>query len=288
MANTYYINADTGNDSTGNGSSGSPWATLSKANTVAAAGDTIVVQKATATYAIPSANIKALTIQASAYGDAVFDGGGANPQMQLIDGATFSKLIFQNCVQPNASGGLFIFSNLWGGSGTATFNNCTLRNYTITDTSASDLNSIFQSNYTNGSFVLSNCLIYGIKRTAAGATTSGLFGGVSRISALTLTGCTIGLEETTYPVKYIFASTQNPITLTVKNCIIANLSGGIITWARGSITTQTITYSDLYALTGTPTLGAGCITSGPLFVDAVGGNFRVRPQSPCLNTGSAV
>lgn len=37
----YYLNADSGDDGTGNGSSGTPWATIAKVNTVAAAGDTV-------------------------------------------------------------------------------------------------------------------------------------------------------------------------------------------------------------------------------------------------------
>lgn len=40
---TYYVNASTGNDTTGDGSSGTPWATMAKADATATAGDTIYI-----------------------------------------------------------------------------------------------------------------------------------------------------------------------------------------------------------------------------------------------------
>ena len=46
---TYYINADTGDDTTGDGSSALPWATLSKGITGSASGDTIFAQNSTNT-----------------------------------------------------------------------------------------------------------------------------------------------------------------------------------------------------------------------------------------------
>ena len=47
----YYLNADTGDDSTGDGSSSTPWLTISKAHTEASSGDTIICQDSTAEYA---------------------------------------------------------------------------------------------------------------------------------------------------------------------------------------------------------------------------------------------
>ena len=97
---TYYINADTGNDSTGDGSSGSPWLLLSKAHTEAASGDTIICQDSTATYAFTNQIFtKDLTVegeQVDASG-AVFDGNNAevywvHDSVDLI----LSKLTFTN------------------------------------------------------------------------------------------------------------------------------------------------------------------------------------------------
>ncbi|WP_168123802.1 LamG-like jellyroll fold domain-containing protein [Paenibacillus sp. HB172176] len=44
---TYYVDAANGNDSTGNGSSGSPWKTIGKAAGIAAAGDTVLIRSGT-------------------------------------------------------------------------------------------------------------------------------------------------------------------------------------------------------------------------------------------------
>jgi len=51
---TYYINADTGNDTTGDGSALLPWETLDKANQSTVDGDTVVLQNSVATYELPA------------------------------------------------------------------------------------------------------------------------------------------------------------------------------------------------------------------------------------------
>ena len=47
---TYYLNADTGNNTTGTGTSALPWLTIAKAVTSSTTGDTIYCQNSTATY----------------------------------------------------------------------------------------------------------------------------------------------------------------------------------------------------------------------------------------------
>lgn len=61
---TRYANADTGNDTTGTGTSGAPYATLDKAITVSSDNDTVILQQATTDYVFQNDTIPAgLTIQ---------------------------------------------------------------------------------------------------------------------------------------------------------------------------------------------------------------------------------
>lgn len=80
---TYYIST-TGNDSTGDGSNGTPWRTLSKAGTVATGGDTVIVKNGTYTDADSDDDVDQwagvgsagnwITVQAETAGSVIFDG----------------------------------------------------------------------------------------------------------------------------------------------------------------------------------------------------------------------
>jgi len=100
---TYYINADTGNDSTGTGTSGAPWKTISKAHTSAAAGDTIICQDSVAAYTWGNQTFtKGLTIQGQRDNGsgAVFDALNVAVIYSISLGSgeniSFSKLKFYN------------------------------------------------------------------------------------------------------------------------------------------------------------------------------------------------
>jgi len=54
--NTYYVDAASGNDASGNGSSGSPWKTISKAASVVTAGDTVKIRSGTYRETVTPAN----------------------------------------------------------------------------------------------------------------------------------------------------------------------------------------------------------------------------------------
>jgi hypothetical protein len=56
IAATYYVDAVNGNDTTGNGSSGSPWKTISKAAGIMVAGDTCKIRTGTYRETVTPAN----------------------------------------------------------------------------------------------------------------------------------------------------------------------------------------------------------------------------------------
>ena len=93
----YYINADTGNDTTGAGTAVSPWATLAKAYASSAVGDTIHFQSSTAHYALVTATMASRTLIGVSAKTCVLDGGGASAVQWLLSGTfSVSNLRFTN------------------------------------------------------------------------------------------------------------------------------------------------------------------------------------------------
>ena len=270
---TYYI-ATTGNDTTGNGSSGNPWATLSKAYSSSTGGDTIECAAGTYTFATASMST-ARTLRAASNVAVIFDGASADRYWGLGGNWTFTGITFQNISQTNSSNyPIFGYLNT-SGSGTATFTNCIFKSLIVRSDNAA-YGGVMGTFANSGAFVLTSCLMFNITPVSGYA-----FGKLFARDNLTvtLTGCVIAFVSLSENFRLIGDST---VTLTIKNTIIYNGTAKILTGA-----TATATYSDFYSITSAPT-GTGVITSDPLFIDAAAGNFRLRPTSPCLNTGSAV
>ncbi len=96
MAN-YYI-APTGNDTTGNGTVGTPWLTTSKANTSSTTGDTIYLLAGT--YTFTAANYPMI-------GNRTYI--GADPNTTILDGGGAT---ITNCVMSSATSANTIKSSL--------------------------------------------------------------------------------------------------------------------------------------------------------------------------------
>lgn len=290
---TWYLNADTGNDTTGDGSSSLPWLTVSKAHASASSGDTIVFQKSTASYVWASLTFaKSLTLHAISINDAILD--GANVQVVwTIAGVTVvcANLIFRNA---NNTGSVLTDNNFkFTTTGAVlTMVGCIIRD-SVAISSGSGGGGLFTgvagSAYTLN---LTGVLIYGI--TFSGGLINrpliGSFAG-GTLSTLTvnITNCTFYRSGVATDFNFLFSSADGSgrLNATVKNTIIYNASG-TLDWSKsvndGIVTNVSDTYSDFYALTGAPT-GTGVITSDPQFVDPTNNNFNLRPTSPCIDAG---
>ena len=280
---TYYI-ATTGNDTTGNGSSGNPWATISKAHTSASSGDTIICKDGTYTW-VSQTFTKSLTIQAQNNGLAIFDGAAASVNWTVNTIITLSivGIVFQNSILSVADNGFF---QAGGNTSVLTISNCTFKPSLKLPASSAYANYFYANSY-SFALTLTNCLFEDLHSTGGAAANGGLIGTQnSAVVTVTLTNCVLGLLTATALLQLIAAIGTGSVTLTLKNCIVYNATGSTVNWKTNSVTT-TATYSDFYSITSAPT-GTGVITSDPLFVDAAAGNFRLRPTSPCLNTGVAV
>ena len=132
---TYYINADTGNDTTGDGSQGNPWLTIGKAHSIAAIGDTIILQDSIARYRHPTNTdfSKYLIIEGESIGGAVFtinDGIEYNRNWRFFSAATFNKIDFAYSTPIRSYNALIRLDS--GSNLLFQFNNCRFYNLRIT------------------------------------------------------------------------------------------------------------------------------------------------------------
>lgn len=296
---TIYLNADTGNDTTGNGTAGNPYLTISKAHTVGSSGDTVVLQEATASYAFANITFtKTLTIRAENYGDAVISSSGAERVWKYSGNINFTaeNLIFDDITaSPDGAFPGPLFDNCDNQPDTQVhiFRNCRFSSIILRgESSIASYYGMFGTSTppTTGSFTLTleRCLIDDV--LLAAATPSGkiyIFGDRGRAnSKITLINTTI-VQLTASQLTQIFRwDNSGSGEIELRNSIIANLSGSTVNWG-GTFATTDVMYSDLYSITSSPS-GTGVLTSDPLFVDASSGNFNLRPTSPAINSGTLV
>ena len=275
----YYINADTGNDSTGDGTSSLPWITISKAHTEATTGDTIICQSSTASYSFADQTFAK---------DLTFEGESLTPADQTFDGGSA-------VVGWNHAGYIINLYNLkftgWGNTSKTlhniiqvndeimTFQNC------IWDGKLNTLlfYSIFtpQGGNESSNINVISCLLI----LDSGSTTNAPminYGG-SINSYINFISCTIYISGTGTQNYYFFTLGNGKGIVVLKNTIIYNVTARNIISAGASYLENS--YSCVYNMTNAPA-GTDNITTDPLFVDGANGNFNLRQTSPCLDTGT--
>ncbi len=276
---TYYLGA-TGSDSTGAGTIGNPYLTITKANTVASNGDTVICLNGTYTW-VSSSITKTLNIQAQTNGSVFWDAGTSSATWtfggtSLIYGIT--GMVFQSNTNTNN-----VFATSGASSASLTFNNCLFKTITLSSTSICFFR--IGTSTSNFSITFNNCILNNIKGAVP---LVGLFGTGEASGVLVFNNTTIYCLEPTNRVSMFLQSFGgNWSSMTIKNSIIVNDTGSTLSMNM-TPTTQTYSYSCMRNLTGFSAGGAGMITSDPLFVDAGNGNFNLRPQSPCVDSGTLV
>lgn len=289
---TYYLNADSGNDTTGNGSASLPWLTTTKAHTSATSGDVIVLQSATNVYTFPSITFgKSLRFIAED-GGAILDGtAGASAWTTGIYSLTLENLIFQN-VTTNALGMFYL-------SGTAT-RSITVKASVFRDIilGANNNNAALFTGLAPVSKITQSVDLIGCAFENITTPYSGIDTQIATIANnsnpngseinFRMKNCSVVLPAATYQLKNIVQLVYPAAgdELTMDNVILDNLSGGTVNFARyygsSASTYNRVDHSCFHNITGVPdafTNGIGNTTSAPSYVDVASGDYRLQPDS---------
>lgn len=303
---TIYV-ATTGDDVTGDGSPGNPYRTIQKGISMASSGDTVsvasgtyfqnitlkdgvVVQGAGADVTIIDGITGSVVTAIGVGSDTALDGftitGGnaANGGGMLNSNSspTVTNCIFYNNSAWDGGGGMFndqsspivtncIFSSNSAGWGGGMFNGTSPP--MVTDCTFSGNSAVNGGggmyNYDHSSPTVTNCIFSGNLAMWGGGVNNDE-------SSPTVANCTFSSNSATAGGGGMSNGGASP---TVTNCILWDNGGEIYSDATS---TPMVTYCDIqggYA-------GDSNIDADPMFVDPAGGDYHLRPDSPCIDMGS--
>lgn len=272
---TYYIST-TGDDGTGDGSSGNPWATFAHAYDNSVDTDTINVAAGTYAWVTDDFNNGGRIVVGNDPFDTIFDAGGANISWQFRNGTTwnFSNLQFFDTITNRA---FFINSQL---NITISFTNCFFKLFA----------GVGGAN--QGYFQFGDGIITGVTLSFTSCIFSGFF--ISSGSPLYLFNFKSGSGNALTMINNTFwetgiggASIQiNRLDFGTggifKNNIFRN-EGTTVSWGATNAG-WTVSNNAFTGFSGTPP-DANEVTTDPLLVDPANDNFNLRPTSPCIDTG---
>lgn len=288
----YYIST-TGDDTTGDGSQGNPWATLSKFLSSSSGGDTCMVEDGTYNFTTNTVIINR-TITAVNNTKAIFRGPGTSTSLgfEFREDNEINGIVFENFYKF----GIFHFQIT---PGLSSFNYCIFRNNIIPPGPGGHNSGMFKTDLSssdNTRVVMLGCLLYGNYAISASGDSCAVWSGVASNDYvdLTMNNCVIAntVQGTTTLRSFAYSQSGGSMKLTCNNTIFYNASGEVFKMQTGSTNTivnESINYCDLYQITlNSVTIGDGIITSNPLFVDESNGNFQLSPSSPCIDAGTLV
>lgn len=291
---TWYLNADTGNDTTGTGAVGAPYLTLAKALTVYTAGDTIYFQNSTAHYTFVNATIdKNCTITGQSKEGVILDGTGSSAQW-IMRNATIavSEITFYDAYTTSTSPyGMF--------SPTANTSNTTL---TFTECDFKDIRNANHAlagivgNFSIGAGTVVNitfhkCRWFRYEMTGNNSSFFAQRTGAVGTFNITFTECTADFKVTAGIGTFYYQDNLagGTVTQNIKNCIFTVRSGNMNWRNIFGAGTFTCTYTTIYGVTSVHssiTSQAGVSQTDPQLVDPDNENFNLRQTSTKIDAGT--
>lgn len=310
---TIHINADTGDDTTGDGSESNPYETFNKANSVVSSSDTINVQDAIAVYTFSTETLACTTVTGETKGlrtvrgndgipGSVFDGTAATSQSWTCNISTgvysFSNFVMQNIDPTNATENHRIFS-LDPSITSANFSLIQFTSCKISTSASNAFAGLIAISNVNSTITVTieRCVFDDI--VTNGSSVTNLTGFLSLRNPtssfiVNFNNNVIFQDSNTNVVTNLIYSFQSAgHTINAKNNIFRNTTATSVTiFANNGGTTPTLDHdygcidgSYTIGLSGTNTNG---ITDDPLFIDEDNGNFDLRPSSPCIDAGTLI
>lgn len=291
---TIHLSADIGNDTTGTGAIGAPYATFAKALTVYNAGDTIYFLNSTANYSFLTATIdKNCTITGQSVTGVVLNGSGGIPQWTMKNATiAVSNITFYNAYT-GGSGTYGMFAPASATSNTTlTFSDCIFRDIHLGNHVLAGIWS--QLSIATGltyNCTVTRCRFIRIETVGTSSTFLGFRTGNVATENFTMTDCTADFKTTaTGQFYYLDNLAGGTVNQTIKNCIFTVRSGSMAWRLIFGTSTFTCTYTHIYGVTSVHssiTSQTGVTQVDPLMVDPDNENYNPRQTSTAIGSGGA-
>ena len=295
----YYI-SPTGNDTTGDGSSSTPWLTTSKAHDNSVSGDRVIFKDGTYTAANVEPMSEVRTYIAENTGLAIIDGLQADVAVTVgVKDRTITivGIVFTGFYRTGASDELPCLIVGQGSEFWLNFRSCTFHdmkfgagNYTGGMIGATAFNGV------GGSFTFDTCLFYDLIDDTNGAQTPTIVYAREKMQFTPdykILNCTVYFDGSA-AINGFFrvppGGGDMTVNLEVKNSIFYGNGTEYIIASAGTVNNGN-DYNCVYNMAANDYVaGSNDITSNPLFLDATdpARDFRLQNSSPCLDTGNVV
>lgn len=281
----YYLNADTGNDTTGDGSYSLPWLTIALSKAKIAINDALILQDSTAHYAFTASSMVAnITIKGESYGGAVLDGQSVANSRWTIYGITLNlENLDITGMLVNSGYGSFMALN----TGTVlNIINCRLYGITLDRSSGINGPGFFYS----GGSPAPSINIYGtiIYDNSWLLAANGIFS-TSNVTAMnvTINNSIIHFNSVSGEESATLISNYNSgiIDFSFVNSIIYNTQAVSVNLRTTATGTSTADYTCISGTFTSEPTGTANVLSDPLFLDDANGDYRLSSTSPCINAG---
>lgn len=290
---TWYLNADTGNDTTGTGAIGAPYATFAKALTVYAANDTIYFQTSVNAFLFATATIdKNCTITGQSKAGVVLDGRGGTPQWNMKNATiSVSNITFYNAYTVG-SGTYGMFSPSGNTSATTvTFTECDFKDiHTGNHLLAGIVGDLAIGAGTVVNFTFHRCRWFRYELTGTNSVFFAQRTGAVATFNLTFTECTADFKATgTGYFYYLDNTAAGTVTQNIKNCIFTVRAGSMnwrVIFGTSTFTTTYTTYYGMTSVHSSITSQAGVSQTDPLLVDPDNENFNLQQSSTKIDAGT--
>jgi len=276
---TYYISA-AGDDTTGDGSEGDPWLTISKAVASSTGGDTIRVLAGTLTFAA-QLFASARTIIGDGASTTIMDGAGAAVAWTMAANVAISGLTFTNATSNGAAG------HMWN---TASGVVCSLTNCVLDSLGTGFPTALFgSSDASPGTLSVVGCLIIHTSYDPGGSGVLIYSSGGPMIMQMYNNTIYSDIADTNTP-QFWFGNAANRMTFDLRNNIIWNDNGSSHIFTSGTAATYDGDSASnlIRGYDGSVPSLTDTLTDDPLFVDVGAGNFNLRPTSPAIGNGVIV